>query len=197
MLYATGKDWLHAPQKRAMLFGMSGLGKTHVAEMLRRQGGWFHYSIDYRIGTRYMGEYIADNAKQQGDEGAVSARSVCCRIRSHRLEYQLQATSRPLPAYLGKPGDPAPGRAAHRRIPPPAGTVPQAEIRALLDTPEFHRPRPDALWLSISSATAAARSANGRSRRPRRPDPAHAVGHTLLIWIEGTAAHTRGTGAPV
>ena len=40
---------------------MSGLGKTHVSNMLRRTGGWFHYSIDYRIGTRYMGEYIVDN----------------------------------------------------------------------------------------------------------------------------------------
>ena len=28
-------------------------------------GDWFHYSIDYRIGTRYMGEYIADNAKRE------------------------------------------------------------------------------------------------------------------------------------
>ena len=28
-------------------------------------GGWFHYSVDYRIGTRYMGEYIADNFKRE------------------------------------------------------------------------------------------------------------------------------------
>jgi len=44
---------------------MSGLGKTHVSNMLRDCGDWFHYSIDYRIGTRYMGEFIADNAKAQ------------------------------------------------------------------------------------------------------------------------------------
>ena len=31
--------------------------------MLRSTGDWLHYSVDYRIGTRYMGEFIADNAK--------------------------------------------------------------------------------------------------------------------------------------
>ena len=38
---------------------MSGLGKTHMSNLLRGTGSWFHYSIDYRIGTRYMGEFIA------------------------------------------------------------------------------------------------------------------------------------------
>lgn len=63
MIYKTAQDWLDAPQKRVVLFGMSGLGKTYVANMLRDTGRWFHYSVDYRIGTRYMGELIADNAK--------------------------------------------------------------------------------------------------------------------------------------
>ena len=63
MIYDSAESWLEAPEKRVMLFGMSGLGKTHVASMLRRAGGWFHYSVDYRIGTRYMGELIADEFK--------------------------------------------------------------------------------------------------------------------------------------
>ncbi|MEN8895388.1 MAG: hypothetical protein ABF248_04775 [Yoonia sp.] len=33
--------------------------------MLRAQGDWFHYSIDDRIGTRYVGERIVDNALRQ------------------------------------------------------------------------------------------------------------------------------------
>jgi hypothetical protein len=41
------------------------LGKTHVSAMLRENADWFHYSIDYRIGTRYISEYIADNAKAE------------------------------------------------------------------------------------------------------------------------------------
>ncbi len=65
MIYPTAQSWQQAPQKKALFFGMSGLGKTHVANSLRETGDWFHYSIDYRIGTRYMGEYIADNAKRE------------------------------------------------------------------------------------------------------------------------------------
>ncbi|MDP3861346.1 MAG: ATPase, partial [Phaeovulum sp.] len=61
MIYQTATDWRDAPHKKVLLFGMSGLGKTHVASMLRGTGQWFHYSVDYRIGTRYMGEHIADN----------------------------------------------------------------------------------------------------------------------------------------
>ena len=63
MLYTTAQQWRDAPKKRVLFFGMSGLGKTYISDMLRASGDWFHYSIDYRIGTRYMGEYIADNAK--------------------------------------------------------------------------------------------------------------------------------------
>jgi len=51
MLYPTARDWRAAPAKRVTLFGMSGLGKTHVSNILRASGDWFHYSIDYRIGT--------------------------------------------------------------------------------------------------------------------------------------------------
>ena len=65
MIYATAKDYLAATQKRVMLFGMSGLGKTYLSNMLRDAGGWFHYSVDYRIGTRYMNEFIADNFKRE------------------------------------------------------------------------------------------------------------------------------------
>ena len=64
MLYPTADSWLNAQSKRITLFGMSGLGKTFLANMLRHESGWFHYSIDYRIGTRYMGEYITDDYKR-------------------------------------------------------------------------------------------------------------------------------------
>ena len=63
MLYASADNWRSALRKHVLVFGMSGLGKTHLSQMLRDSGNWFHYSIDYRIGTRYMGEYIIDNAK--------------------------------------------------------------------------------------------------------------------------------------
>ena len=65
MIYQSARDWQNAPQKRVLFYGMSGLGKTFLSNLLRDAGGWFHYSIDYRIGTRYMGELIADSFKRE------------------------------------------------------------------------------------------------------------------------------------
>ena len=63
-MYSTQEEWLAADNKKVVLFGMSGLGKTHISNMLRQSGDWYHYSIDYRIGTRYMGEHIEDSYKE-------------------------------------------------------------------------------------------------------------------------------------
>ncbi|MEA3273932.1 MAG: ATPase, partial [Pseudomonadota bacterium] len=43
--------------KSVTLLGMSGVGKTYLSALLRRHD-WFHYSGDYRIGTRYLDEHI-------------------------------------------------------------------------------------------------------------------------------------------
>ena len=53
------RNWEH---KKITLLGMSGVGKTHISGMLRNHG-WFHYSGDYRIGTRYLDESILDMIK--------------------------------------------------------------------------------------------------------------------------------------
>ncbi|NQW00906.1 MAG: ATPase [Rhodospirillales bacterium] len=45
------------------LLGMSGVGKTMLSKELRKTANWFHYSADYRIGTRYLAEDIVDNIK--------------------------------------------------------------------------------------------------------------------------------------
>ncbi|MEP5091281.1 MAG: ATPase, partial [Paracoccaceae bacterium] len=47
MLYNSARDWQDAPHKRVLVFGMSGLGKTHLSNTLRDGGDWFHYSVDY------------------------------------------------------------------------------------------------------------------------------------------------------
>ena len=44
--------------------GMSGVGKTYLSGLLRNSQR-FHYSGDYRIGTRYLDEPIMDMIKQQ------------------------------------------------------------------------------------------------------------------------------------
>jgi len=106
MIYRKASEWLEAPQKRVLMFGMSGLGKTHTANMLRDAGGWFHYSVDYRIGTRYMGEFIADNFKREAMKVPL--------LRELLMTDSVYISSNitfdnlaPLSTYLGKPGDPA------------------------------------------------------------------------------------------
>ena len=44
---------------------MSGAGKTTVIRTKLPKDKWFHYSGDYRIGTKYLEEPILDNIKQQ------------------------------------------------------------------------------------------------------------------------------------
>lgn len=108
MIYATPDEWLGAAHKRVALFGMSGLGKTRIAAMLREEAEWFHYSIDFRIGTRYMGEHIVDNFKREAMRNRFLRellRSDSIFIASNISFHNLA----PLSTYLGKPGDPEKG----------------------------------------------------------------------------------------
>ena len=57
------KEFLEAPNKVITLLGMSGVGKTTLASQLP-QNKWFHYSADYRIGTKYLNEPILDEIKR-------------------------------------------------------------------------------------------------------------------------------------
>lgn len=107
-LYASGEDWLAAPRKRLLVYGMSGLGKTRLAAMLRAGGGWFHYSVDYRIGTRYLGEAIADGFKAE----AMKVPALAKLLRSDSIYVASNLTFdnlAPMADWLGKPGDPARG----------------------------------------------------------------------------------------
>lgn len=45
-------------RKVITLMGMSGVGKTYLSLLLARQG-WFHYSCDLEIGTRYLGDELS------------------------------------------------------------------------------------------------------------------------------------------
>ncbi len=53
------REW---PNKAITLLGMSGVGKTTFSSKLPPDT-WFHYSGDYRIGTKYLDEPILDNIK--------------------------------------------------------------------------------------------------------------------------------------
>ena len=58
------EDFLQWEHKAITLLGMSGAGKTTLANKLPKTQ-WFHYSGDYRIGTQYLEEPILDNVKRE------------------------------------------------------------------------------------------------------------------------------------
>ena len=60
----SAQQFFDKPNKAITLMGMSGVGKTTLAHKLPRSH-WFHYSGDYRIGSRYLSEPIIDNLKKQ------------------------------------------------------------------------------------------------------------------------------------
>jgi hypothetical protein len=190
MIYTSSAEWLAAPQKRVLFFGMSGLGKTHIASLLRRTGDWFHYSVDYRIGTRYMGELIADNAKAE----AMKVPFLRDLLLSDSIYIGSNITFdnlNPVSTYLGKPGSAALGGLPFAEYTRRQDQFRRAEVAALLDTGHF-----------IDRATSLYNyphfvcDTGGSICEWVDPDDAndpvmqHLAQRTLLIWIEGSDAHT-------
>ncbi|MEM9144941.1 MAG: ATPase [Pseudomonadota bacterium] len=136
MLYPTPEAYRAAEHKAVALFGMSGLGKTCTAAMLRAEANWFHYSVDYRIGTRYMGEHIVDNFKRE----AMRVPLLRELLRSDSIYIASNITFEnlaPLSTYLGKPGDPARGGIPFEEYIRRQRQHREAEIAALTDTGMF------------------------------------------------------------
>jgi len=190
MIYATAKDWRAAPRRRVLVYGMSGLGKTHLSNMLRGSGEWFHYSIDYRIGTRYMGEYIADNAKAHAMQvpflrDLLMSDSIY--IGSNLSFHNLT----PVSTYLGKPGDPAKGGMSLAEFRRRQDQFRRAEISALEDTAYFIE-RAEALYgyphFICDTGGSICEWVDGDD--PADPLLCELSRHCLLIRIKGDEAHT-------
>jgi len=60
----SSQEFLQWNAKSITLLAMSGAGKTTLSNKLPKDK-WFHYSGDYRIGTKYLDEPILDNIKRQ------------------------------------------------------------------------------------------------------------------------------------
>lgn len=190
MLYSSAADWRDAREKRLLFFGMSGLGKTRLAMLLRDAGDWFHYSIDYRIGTRYMGEHIADNFKREAMKNPFLAellRTDSVYIASN-ITFQNLA---PVSTYLGKPGDPArhglPIEEYRRR----QAQFRQAEISALLDTASFiERAATVYGYPHFVCDTGGSICEWVDPDDPGDPVLSALSQATLMVWIEGSDQHT-------
>jgi len=123
--------------KSITLLGMSGVGKTRLSTMLRKHD-WFHYSGDYRIGTRYLDEPILDNIKHQ----AMQVPFLRDLLRSDFIYIRNNITVDnlgPVLSFVGKPGNPEKGGLLPKEFQRRLAMYRQAEIDAMKDVPEYIR----------------------------------------------------------
>jgi hypothetical protein len=189
MIYQTGTEFRAAADKRVLLFGMSGLGKTHLSNLLRDAGNWFHYSIDYRIGTRYMGEYISDNFKREAMKVPL--------LRELLMTDSVYIASNitfnnlaPLSTYLGKPGDPARGGVPFAEYMRRQAQHRDAEIQSLLDTPRFIDRAKDLYgYTNFVCDSGGSICEVVDAEDPADPVMKSLSENLLLVWIKGSEAH--------
>ena len=189
MIYKSGADYSAAPQKRVLLFGMSGLGKTHLSTMLREAAAYFHYSVDYRIGTRYMGEYISDNFKREAMKVPL--------LRELMMTDSVYISSNitfdnlaPLSTYLGKPGNAGMGGVDFAEYQHRQAQHAAAEVAAMLDVPRFID-RADDIY---GYQNFVCDTSGSICEVVNADDPNDAVmtalsQNLLMVWIKGSDAH--------
>ena len=191
MLYPDAKTWRSAARKSVMFFGMSGLGKTHVSKMLVQQGGWFHYSIDYRIGTAGMYGHIKDNLIRHAMREPFLAqmlRADAMYLEPNVHDHDLTAVA----SYLGKPGNPARGGLPMTEYTRRQDQFRTAEIAALRDTPVFLARARDLYGYAHFIC-----DTGGSICEWIDPDDAHdpllseLSQHCLPVWIKGDDAHAQ------
>ena len=125
----------NSPTRAVTLLGMSGSGKTTLASKLPRDR-WFHYSGDYRIGTRYLDEPILDNVKREAMK--VPFLADLLRTDSIYLCHNITINNlAPVALFLGMIGDPAKGGLPVEEFKRRQALHRQSEIAAMYDVREF------------------------------------------------------------
>ena len=133
----SGKQFNNWENKAITLLGMSGVGKTRLACILR-ENNWFHYSGDYRIGTRYLDEPILDNIKYQAMQ--IPFLKDLLRSDSIHIGNNIGIDNlKPLSSFLGKVGNPESGGLGLREFKRRQDLHRVAEIAAMNDVPEYIR----------------------------------------------------------
>lgn len=168
-------DW---ESKSITLLAMSGAGKTTLSNKLPKDK-WFHYSGDYRIGTKYLEEPILDNIKQQAmgvpflrDLLKSDSIYICSNISVDNLA--------PVSSFLGKIGSAAHGGLTLAEFKRRQALHHQAEINAMLDVPDFiHKAE------AIYGYKHFINDAGGSVCELDRPDVLEKLAeHTLIVYIK-------------
>ena len=189
MIYQNKKDWIKSPNKRVSLLGMSGLGKTRLSNMLQSTFNWFHYSVDYRIGTRYLDEFIVDNFKQEAMKNDF--------LRELLLSDSIYISSNlnfnnlsPLSTYLGKPGKETLGGINFEKYKERQKQHREAEILSILDTNKFIKKSNDIYgYQNFVCDTSGSICEVVNPEDPNDPLLSHLAEDTLIILIKGSRKH--------
>lgn len=190
MRFSSGRALRDQRAQAVTFFGMSGVGKTSLAGLLQKHD-WFQYSVDYRIGTRYMDEHIVDNFKREAMRNPFLRqllRSDSIDIRSNISFENLS----PLSTYLGQPGDPARGGLSFDEYRRRQAQHRAAEIRALLDVPEFIERAKDIYGYSHFVCDSSGSLCEVIDPHDEQDPVLRCLAdHTVLVYIRGTPEHTQ------
>jgi len=129
------QEFLDSPSKCVTLLGMSGVGKTRLANYLRNES-WFHYSVDYRIGTRYLDEPILDNIKTQAMQ-VDFLRELLLSDSIYIANNITFENLKPLSSFLGKVGNPEKGGLSLGEFKRRQQLHLDAEVNAMRDVQHF------------------------------------------------------------
>ncbi|MDO9268879.1 MAG: ATPase [Methylobacter sp.] len=129
------QEFLDWKTKRITLLAMSGAGKTTLANKLPK-AKWFHYSGDYRIGTKYLEEPILDNIKRQAMR-VPFLRELLLSDSIHISNKITVDNLAPVSSFLGKLGNPDLGGLSLQEFKRRQKLHHQAEIAAMNDVPDF------------------------------------------------------------
>jgi len=189
LIYKNKKDWENSTNKRVSLLGMSGLGKTKLSNMLQSTLSWFHYSVDYRIGTRYLDEHIVDNFKQEAMKNVF--------LRDLLLSDSIYISSNlnfnnlsPLSTYLGKPGSEDLGGIDFNLYKKRQKQHREAEILSVMDTYKFiEKSNNIYAYQNFVCDTSGSICEVVNPEDPNDPVLNHLSKNTLIILIKGDKKH--------
>jgi hypothetical protein len=189
LIYKNKKDWETSTNKRVSLLGMSGLGKTKLSNMLQSTFSWFHYSVDYRIGTRYLDEHIVDNFKQEAMKNVF--------LRDLLLSDSIYISSNlnfnnlsPLSTYLGKPGSEDLGGIDFNLYKKRQKQHREAEILSVMDTNKFiEKSNNIYAYQNFVCDTSGSICEVVNPEDPNDPLLTHLYKNTLIILIKGDEKH--------